>query len=80
MNLVSPMPVTNLEFTRALGAALHRPAVFPVPGWLLRLLGGQFDDETVLSSLRVVPAKLLDAGFRFQQRTLPEALAACGLK
>jgi len=78
VNLVAPNPVTNAEFTRALGRALHRPAVMPVPAVALRLMFGEMADEALLGSTRAVPGKLVGAGFRFEQPTVDEALAAVG--
>jgi uncharacterized protein (TIGR01777 family) len=74
MNVVSPNPVTNAEFTRALARQVHRPAVLPVPAFALRLALGQMADEALLASARVVPAKLLSAGFEFAHPTVDEAL------
>jgi uncharacterized protein (TIGR01777 family) len=76
INLTSPYPVTNAEFTRALARQLHRPAVLPVPAFLLRLAFGQMADEVLLSSARAVPTKLRDAGFQFLHSTIEMALAA----
>ena len=74
VNLTSPHPVTNAEFTRALALQLHRPAVLPAPAFALRMALGAMADEALLSSARVLPHKLLDAGFRFTQPTIEEAL------
>ena len=74
VNLVSGA-VRNLEFTKALGAALKRPTLLPVPAWGLRLLLGEAADEMLLSSTRVQSGRLGDLGFMPQYRTLPEALA-----
>lgn len=63
-NLTAPTPVTNREFTRALGAALHRPAILPVPGFALRIVVGEFASE-ILGSQRVLPKRLLESGFHF---------------
>jgi hypothetical protein len=76
VNLTSPNPVTNAEFTATLGRALRRPAIFPVPGLALRLALGEMADEALLASQRVQPEKLLKAGFRFAHPELDEALAA----
>ncbi|MFT7679147.1 MAG: hypothetical protein ACI8QC_003147 [Planctomycetota bacterium] len=73
VNLVSPGPVTNREFTAALGSALRRPTVMPMPGPVARLLFGQMADELLLGGTRVEPSALLQSGFVFEQ---PE-LAAC---
>jgi len=76
VNVVAPNAVTNAEFTRALARRLHRPAVFPVPAFALRLALGPMADEALLASARVAPAKLLGAGFEFVHATVDEALAA----
>ena len=72
-NAVAPNPVTNAEFTRLLGRAVHRPAIVPAPAFALRLAFGQMADEALLASTRVVPTRLLEAGFEFQHPTLAEA-------
>ena len=74
-NLSAPNPVTNAEFTRELGRALRRPAVLPMPEAALRLLFGDMAD-LLLASDRMLPQRLLDAGFRFRHPTLERALAA----
>jgi hypothetical protein len=69
--------VTNREFTRALGRALHRPSVLAVPGFALRVaLGSDLASEMVLAGQRVLPAKLLATGYRFDQPGLDVALGA----
>jgi uncharacterized protein (TIGR01777 family) len=75
VNLTSPQPVTNAEFTRALAGQLHRPAVLPVPAFALRLALGPMADEALLASARALPQKLSGAGFRFAQATVEEALS-----
>ncbi len=78
VNLVSPAPVTNREFTKALGAALHRPtAPLGVPGAALRLALGGFAQEGVLVGQRLVPAVLDRSGFAFTHPDLRSALLAC---
>jgi uncharacterized protein len=74
VNVTSPEPVRNAEFTRALGKAVHRPAVLPVPGFALRAALGPMADEALLVSTRAVPSKLVEAGFRFRLARLEEAL------
>lgn len=74
VNITSPNPVTNAEFTRALAHRLRRPAILPVPKLALRLIFGQMADETLLSSARVVPSKLLNAGFQFSHPKVEQAL------
>jgi len=76
VNLTAPEPVTNGEFTRALAGAVHRPAVLPAPAFALRIALGQMADEALLSSARVYPARLVNAGFQFTYPTVGQALAA----
>lgn len=73
-NAAAPEPVRNRDFTRALGRALHRPAIIPVPAFALRLMFGEMASGTVLPSQRVVPARLLAESFTFQYPTIDEAL------
>ncbi len=76
VNAVAPNPVTNREFTETLARVLGRPAFLPVPAFALRLAAGEIADALLLSSARVVPAKLEAAGFGFRQPRLDEALRA----
>jgi uncharacterized protein (TIGR01777 family) len=76
VNVTGPAPVTNAEFTKALGNALHRPAPWVVPGFVLRIALGGFADEGVLAGQRAVPRALERAGFRFRHESLRDALAA----
>lgn len=76
VNVVSPHPVTNAEFTKALGQQLRKPALLTVPAFALRLMVGQMADEALLASARVKPAKLLAAGFQFSQPEIETALAS----
>lgn len=75
INLTSPNPATNQEFTAALARALRRPALFPVPSIALKIVLGGFASE-VLGSKRVLPQKLMDAGFNFDFPHLAPALNA----
>ncbi|MCD0481727.1 TIGR01777 family oxidoreductase [Streptacidiphilus sp. ASG 303] len=75
VNLTAPEPVTNREVTAAMGRVLRRPTPFPVPEAALRAVLGEFAVE-VVGSHRVVPAKLLEAGFRFSDPTIDEAVRA----
>lgn len=68
--------VTNADYTRAVARAVRRPAVLPVPGFALRAALGGFADEGVLTGQRVRPAALRQAGFRWSQHDLDDALAA----
>ena len=74
VNIVGPNPVTNAEFARALAAVLSRPAVVRTPASVLRMLVGAVADETILSSTRVEPARLLKSGYAFQYPVLGNAL------
>jgi uncharacterized protein len=76
VNAVAPNPVRNAEFTRRLAAALHRPAVFRIPAFALKLLLGEFADELLLGGQRVLPAKALASGFQFQHAKLGDAFAS----
>jgi uncharacterized protein (TIGR01777 family) len=76
INIVSPQPVTNAEFTKTLAAILHRPALFPAPAFALRLLLGEMADALLLSSQRVLPAQLQKLNYPFQHPDLRTALAA----
>lgn len=74
VNLTAPNPATNQEFTAALARALHRPAVFPVPGIALKVALGGFSSE-ILGSKKVIPQKLVDSGFTFDYPHIAPALA-----
>ena len=76
INIVAPAPVSNAVFTKNLAAALHRPAVIPMPATMAKIAFGEMADELLLSSTRVKPGKLLNSGFQFKFPTLPQALAA----
>ncbi len=74
VNGVAPAPVTNAEFTRVLARVLSRPAVFPMPAFAARLAFGEMADALLLSSQRVMPARLQASGYRFQHPELEGAL------
>lgn len=76
VNTVAPNPVTNADFTRALGRALHRPTIFPLPAFMARLVMGKMADDLLLASARVAPKKLSEAGFEFQSATIDRGIAA----
>ena len=73
-NAVTPQPVRNRHFVKALGAALHRPAILPMPAFAIKGIFGQMGVETILSSGRVIPVRLQDAEFRFEYPELELAL------
>lgn len=74
VNVTAPNPATNAEFTAALGAVLHRPAVLAVPAPVLKAALGEVSGD-LLASASVLPGKLLAAGYQFRYPELPEALA-----
>ncbi|HUS18924.1 MAG TPA: TIGR01777 family oxidoreductase [Terriglobales bacterium] len=74
INVAAPEQVTNAEFTKTLAKVLHRPAFIAVPGLALKLLPGNMAQETILASARVVPQRLLEAGFKFTHPELEGAL------
>lgn len=74
VNMVSPSPVTNLEFTKTLGHVLSRPTVFPMPAFAARIALGQMADELLLASARVEPVKLAASRFVFQHKDLEPTL------
>jgi uncharacterized protein len=76
VNAVCPEPVTNAEFTSALAEVVHRPAMFTAPAFGMKLVLGEAADELALTSLRVVPRVLEEAGFAFRHPTVRDALAA----
>jgi uncharacterized protein (TIGR01777 family) len=74
VNFVAPNPVTNAEFTKALGRVLSKPTLFPVPAFGARLAFGEMADALLLSSQRVKPSVLQEKGYSFKWSTLDSAL------
>lgn len=74
VNVVSPNPVTNEEFTKTLGEAIHRPTFLPLPKFAVDLVMGEMGDALLLDSARAVPKKLEDAGYEFKYPVLKAAL------
>jgi uncharacterized protein (TIGR01777 family) len=74
VNLTGPRPVTNEEFTRAVGRVVHRPTLFAVPAFAISLGLGEFGRSSVLAGQRAEPAKLTAAGFAFRHRDVESAL------
>ena len=74
VNAVSPNPVTNEEFTKTLGEAIHRPTFLPLPKFAVDLIMGEMGDALLLDSARAVPKKLEDAGYEFKYPVLKPAL------
>src|SRR5450755_319106 len=75
VNLTAPNPVTNREYTKAIAAAVHRPALFPAPSLALKAVLGEFAGN-VVGGQRVLPTRLLDAGFEFAYPDVESALRA----
>jgi NAD dependent epimerase/dehydratase family enzyme len=73
INATAPEPASNREFSKALGSALKRPAVMPLPGFALHLLYGEMA-EIITTGVRAMPAKPLVLGYRFRHPELLEAL------
>jgi uncharacterized protein (TIGR01777 family) len=77
VNVAGPAPVTNAEFTKALGRAVHRPTLLPTPLAPLKLVyGSELVERLLVEGQRVVPAALEASGYSFRHRTIDEALAA----
>ena len=74
VNIVGPNPVTNFEFTKALGRTLGRPTIIPMPAFAARLALGEMADELLLASARVLPKKLSGSGYQFQDASIEACL------
>jgi uncharacterized protein (TIGR01777 family) len=74
VNSVSPHPVTNEEFTKTMGDVLYRPTFLPLPEFAISMLMGEMGDELLLTSTKVIPRRLEDAGFTFKYPDLKSAL------
>src|SRR5690606_38994163 len=75
VNAAAPAPVTNAEFSAALGRALRRPSWLPAPAFALRLMFGEMADSILLRGQRVVPSRPVALGFKFEHEILDAALA-----
>ncbi len=73
VNLCSPQPVRNVDLGRAIGKILHRPSFMPAPGFIIKLILGEFG-SVLLKGQRVIPRRLLDAGFKFKYPDIEDAL------
>jgi NAD dependent epimerase/dehydratase family enzyme len=73
VNAVSPSPLKNADFTRALARTLHRPALFPLPSFAVQMMFGEMS-ELLLASQRALPEAALRAGFTFQHTDISQAL------
>lgn len=76
VNLVAPTPCTNAQFTTALGKALFRPTILPLPGFVVKILFGEMGEEMLLGGVKAYPAKLLQSGFEFEHGTIDEAIVS----
>ena len=76
VNLVAPTPCTNAQFTQALGKALFRPTILPLPGFVVKTLFGEMGEEMLLGGVKAYPAKLLQSGFEFEHGTIDEAIVS----
>lgn len=74
VNAVAPHPVTNREFTKTLGRVLWRPAIFPMPAFMARLVFSEMANDLLLGSTRVQPVKLLQSGYHFLHADLERSL------
>lgn len=74
LNVTAPAPATNTDFSRAFGAALHRPSLMPLPAFVLRIMFGELADGALLASQRVIPERATAGGFQFKYADLSEAL------
>jgi uncharacterized protein (TIGR01777 family) len=76
VNAVAPNAITNKGFTKALGRALHRPTLFPMPAFAAKVAFGEMADALLLSSTRVEPRRLFESGYEFQHSDIDKALEA----
>lgn len=76
VNAVAPVAVTNAEMSKALAKVLHRPAMLPAPAFALKIVLGEMADELLLSSARIIPAKLQDTKYQFQHPEVEQAIRA----
>jgi uncharacterized protein (TIGR01777 family) len=76
VNVVAPQPARNSEFTKTLGEVLHRPTMFPMPEFAVKIAFGEMGESLLLGSQRVMPKKLVEAGYQFKFPELKAALAS----
>ena len=74
VNMVAPKPVTNAEFAQTLAGVLSRPAIFPMPAFVAKLIFGEMGEELLLGSQKVEPGKLISSGYPFRYRELRVSL------
>jgi uncharacterized protein (TIGR01777 family) len=73
-NLTAPNPATNAKFTKTLGTILNRPTVLPLPAFAVKLMFGEMGETLLLQGARILPKRLLDAGYKFQFTDLKSAM------
>ncbi|HEX5068974.1 MAG TPA: TIGR01777 family oxidoreductase [Vicinamibacterales bacterium] len=76
LNVTAPNPVPNAEMARAIGRAVHRPSVFPVPGIVMKTVFGEMATDTLLRGQRVLPRRATELGFQFLYPTIDQAMPA----
>lgn len=76
INACAPNPVPNRELARAIGRAVHRPAIAPVPAFVMKTMFGQLATDTLLRGQRVIPRRALDLGYQFRYPTIDQAVPA----
>ena len=74
VNVVAPNPATNEEFTKTLGSVLYRPTFIPLPEFAVHMVFGEMGDALLIDSTRVIPKRLMDAGYEFKFTDLKQAL------
>ena len=74
INVAAPNPVTNEEFTKTLGEVLYRPTILPLPEFAVHMVFGEMGDALLLDSTRLVPKRLVDAGYEFEFTDLKKAI------
>ncbi len=74
VNVVAPTPITNKEFTRALGSVLWRPTILPMPSFMARLAFGEMADALLIASAKVRPTRLEETGYEFMTPTIEACL------
>ena len=74
VNMVAPKPASNAEFTKTLASALSRPAIFPMPDFVVKTVFGEMGEELLLASQKVEPARLISSGYPFRFSDLRSAL------
>jgi uncharacterized protein (TIGR01777 family) len=74
LNATAPNPVTNKIFVKTLAKVLHRPAIFPLPSIIVKAVFGEMGQELLLNGQKIIPKKLIDCGFTFEQTELEQSL------